>query len=1140
MDSSKKLVFISRSQKAVSAEQSDKRTGQQAKIHLYDVTTLVPPFVNVTVSFNGTADASDIDGKAFWEPLAMTDLGYTTHYMVYLAEDAEGTNQRLVGTVGRGTNELALSEAEASRNWLLVYAKNPIGMSATAAPYMFQPQLVSSTTTSTTTNTPVDVTGVTFTDTDPDPRHITGIVEWTPPADTSNIPHYSVYIAYDEQNTYGAALIDNELLVGSIPVGTNRLVVYDPTVRQTTNGGSLPANWLLVFTDAALDTNFAAKIRLYDDGSAPPPAATITGMQFNDTATADDGDYVEGVVTWAVDPLQDLAYTAEFEVYLSFEPWAESASQLSVGTVALGTNTLEFGPVDGQGRGYLNIYAKNSYGKNFSHALHIEGLTVTTTTSTTLTATSTTVTTTSTTLTTTSTTLTTTTTTTASITSTTVTTTTTTILSGLGFTDGDADLNEIQGALTWQPPADASTIYNYVIYAANDQVNGYGKEMGTVAVGTNSFAIPADTQRETSESGYPANYLMVRVNETAGLQDESIVSFVPLYDSSPSVPARPLMSITFDQVDPAPTTLSGTLSWTLMSSYDQGLVESFVVYLSDDASGTSKTLIDTVPAGTSRLVLNEVTRGSTQYFLVFARNANGDSLQGASFNYGTTTSTTITTTLTTTTTTTTLTTTSTTVTTTTTTTVTTTSATMTTTTTTYTGTSITTTTASFTTTTVTTTSTTVTTTSTTYTGTSITTTTVTTTTTTTIDGVRGASYVDADSRALYLGGTVYWTPGGGAAAGVVSYTVCISNDDQGVKSVTLWDDNEGLPVVPVGTNKLDIYNGFAQRTLGSVHLPLNLPVNWLIVYANTQAPTSQESCTGLDISNAVAIPLYDSSPELPGVGAEVALTDLAFNDTDSDLETIGGTVTVSPLLNTETEDLGYVKQYAVFVAEQADGTGEVQIGTIPRGTNELAVAPGTYCGPRNFLLVYTQNPTGLTSPARSYRFQDITLSTTTLHPNATSTATATSTTTTTTGIQVQGLTFTDTDGRPNFIAGIVSWLPPADASMITHYIAYIASDENLVYASATLWDRDTIEQRISVGTNQLTILGEYAYEGGESVARVTTDPINYPANWVIVASYPPAIAGQDPTDPKTCDIPGDHSSLKSVLALRHMNASIHP
>ena len=65
---------------------------------------------------------------------------------------------------GLGINDALLviefeNEPEASRNWLLVYAKNPIGMAETAATYMFGPQLVSSTTTSTTTMTAASVTG---------------------------------------------------------------------------------------------------------------------------------------------------------------------------------------------------------------------------------------------------------------------------------------------------------------------------------------------------------------------------------------------------------------------------------------------------------------------------------------------------------------------------------------------------------------------------------------------------------------------------------------------------------------------------------------------------------------------------------------------------------------------------------------------------------------------------------------------------------------------------------------------------------------------------------------------------------------------------------------------------------------------
>ncbi len=68
----------------------------------------------------------------------------------------------------------------------------------------------------------------------------------------------------------------------------------------------------------------------------------------------------------------------------------------------------------------------------------------------------------------------------------------TAVVSSILFTDTDTDANQIGGVVKWTAPSDVSNVTNYEIYVSTNGTTK-GTNLGEVAVGTNTFTIPANT-----------------------------------------------------------------------------------------------------------------------------------------------------------------------------------------------------------------------------------------------------------------------------------------------------------------------------------------------------------------------------------------------------------------------------------------------------------------------------------------------------------------------------------------------------------------------------------------------------------------------------------------------------------------------
>jgi len=168
--------------------------------------------------------------------------------------------------------------------------------------------------------------------------------------------------------------------------------------------------------------------------------------------------------------------------------------------------------------------------------------------------------------------------------------------------------------------------------------------------------------------------------------------------------------------------------------------------------------------------------------------------------------------------------------------------------------------------------------------------------------------------------------------------------------VQLWYSNSATDEMglhfPVGTNSFHIFSPTTRRTADSAY-----PANWVLVY--TRSGSTLQS-----ITEAAKVPLYDASSSVPG---SLSLA-LDFTDQDPADETLAGTLRWTL---PAAPDLGYTSRYAVYLASDSAGAGKALVASVPAGTNEVEIPPGTACWSNNYLLVYASNPNGDAATASS-------------------------------------------------------------------------------------------------------------------------------------------------------------------------------
>merc|ERR1711974_556976 len=155
-------------------------------------------FVDNAITFADTDPAADhIGGIVTWQVNPSADLGFTTHYGLYCADNSAGTNQIDTGlTAAKDATELVVPHGThcPQATYILMYAVNPNGLSAQVVYQGFNDFTTTGTTRTTTTATTETGTTSTittadlreavrflqFADENDNPGYVHGLVEWEP------------------------------------------------------------------------------------------------------------------------------------------------------------------------------------------------------------------------------------------------------------------------------------------------------------------------------------------------------------------------------------------------------------------------------------------------------------------------------------------------------------------------------------------------------------------------------------------------------------------------------------------------------------------------------------------------------------------------------------------------------------------------------------------------------------------------------------------------------------------------------------------------------------------------------------------------------------------------------------------------
>ncbi|CAE8684800.1 unnamed protein product, partial [Polarella glacialis] len=139
--------------------------------------------------------------------------------------------------------------------------------------------------------------------------------------------------------------------------------------------------------------------------------------------------------------------------------------------------------------------------------------------------------------------------------------------------------------------------------------------------------------------------------------------------------------------------------------------------------------------------------------------------------------------------------------------------------------------------------------------------------------ITNAVWKDDNTQALKIDGLIYWTPPADVTA-ITHYNVHIAFDRLDTCGVELWDAGLVDPMIPVGTNQMQVYGNTGRRCSS------DQPPRWMIVlpHPRTNPP---------DLSKCAIIPLYDLGPTVPAL---LELDSFSFSDTDPAPGQVGGTV----------------------------------------------------------------------------------------------------------------------------------------------------------------------------------------------------------------------------------------------------------
>lgn len=596
------------------------------KCPLWDNSGKPPDLPNInSLSFEDEdARSGLIKGSVRWNLDSDTDVAFFTEHAVVVAVWSDGADGVEIGSVPRSATEFKIASGMevGDRRYMLVYVRNRHGLSGSAAntqfhdlsannPVELQPTTTTTYTTVTTTTTaPMKVV---FEDTNEKRGYLDGYAIWTPPQDVSMYNHWEAFIAYDEMGSHQAQLWDQDLQEDHVPVGTNQMHLWSATRARTIKEG-FPANWLIVY--ARLKSGYAddskvvesmGQTPLYDESKSKPSKVELDGLSFVDTALGPTT--VGGTIEWRPVLQEDYTLIVNFMVYIA--ETADGQNRVFVAEMPRGTNQFIVTPdMEAAGMQYVLVYGQNQHGEADDAIV-------------------------------------------ATITSSFSISTSTTEedaaaasqqaesdaggVREVSFTDTNAEAGVIGGKVVWEPPVDQADIQGYQVFIAFDEQGTHGAQLwdqeweSEVPVGVNFMNVLEGTRRMTLEIGFPANWVLVFIMKSDGLQPVSNAGKTTLYDEA-LIPA-PFISLTgpvFEDIDHNSGTIGGVFSWSPAPMTDFGLFSAFVVYLSTTREGDGLLFVKRVPRWKTELELpNGTTREGRFYMLLYTENSHGRSTSAA-------------------------------------------------------------------------------------------------------------------------------------------------------------------------------------------------------------------------------------------------------------------------------------------------------------------------------------------------------------------------------------------------------------------------------------------------------------------------------------------------------------------------------
>eukprot|EP00913_Durusdinium_trenchii_P011756 g11042.t1 len=306
-----------------------------------------------------------------------------------------------------------------------------------------------------------------------------------------------------------------------------------------------------------------------------------------------------------------------------------------------------------------------------------------------------------------------------------------------------------------------------------------------------------------------------------------------------------------------------------------------------------------------------------------------------------------------------------------------------------------------------------------------------------------SDFVDEDLDVLELGGEILWTKPLDDSF-VTFYDVYLGNSSMGAFRSQL-----GLPVPradlrqdPAGLGRSQISEILVNESLRAF-LRSDQPLSQytdVLVYSESSLAEQ---------TTPVALKIYD---------AESLVINANFTDQDLDGEELGGTVEWQ-----QSGDYHLVVAYDLYLARSASGVSRSRLNeSLASDVFRLDLAPELPLDMATHVVIYTRSSLVEQTTPVAINISDA-------------------------DWNVQWVSFYDMDLDGGQLGGGISWAAPAELTLVTHYVAYLAAN-----ASGDL--RSQIGSHVPVGTNYVDLPPETPMDGQGWKIRTITTPTSMEVN----------------------------------------------